>query len=131
DVGRREERDAATRAKEEAERQRQRAEMSFERARKAVDQMLTRVGSDTLKNIPLLEELRRELLEEALTFNQQFLQERGTDPTVRAETARAYYRVGRGRAMLGQPPEGGAAHRDAVQIAFQLVAGVPERNAHP
>ncbi|HMC63757.1 MAG TPA: tetratricopeptide repeat-containing serine/threonine-protein kinase [Gemmataceae bacterium] len=126
----REERDAATRAKEEAERQRQRAEMSFERARKAVDQMLTRVGSDTLKNIPLLEELRRELLEEALTFNQQFLQERGTDPTVRAETARAYYRVGRVRAMLGQPVEAVAAFREAIQMQVQLVADVPDESAY-
>jgi serine/threonine protein kinase len=46
------ERDAANRARDETERHRERAQANFERAREAVDQMLTRIGDEKLKNVP-------------------------------------------------------------------------------
>src|SRR5260370_5918995 len=117
-----EQRDAATRAKEEEEKQRQRAELSFQRAREAVDQMLTRVGNEKLKNVPLLEDLQRELLEDALKFNKQFLQDRADDPVVRRETARAYARAGSIRGMLGQHEEASSAYRECIKLLQQSAA---------
>jgi tetratricopeptide (TPR) repeat protein len=111
-----EQRDAATKAKEQAQ-------ASFERARAAVDQMLTRVGDQKLKNVPLLEELQRDLLEEALKFNQQFLQDRSTDPAVRRETGRAYYRAGGIRSLLGQHAESATAYREGIELQQELAHG--------
>jgi serine/threonine protein kinase len=119
------ERDSANRAKDEAERQRVRAEANFERARRAVDRMLTRVGDEKLKNVPLLEGLQRELLEDALEFNKQFLVDRGDDPAVRSEVARAYYRAAAIRAMLGKHDQAAEALRSAIHLQQQLAVEEP------
>jgi serine/threonine-protein kinase len=123
------ERDTATQAKDEAERQRIRAEANFERARRAVDRMLTRVGDEKLKNVPLLEELQRELLEDALEFNKQFLVDRGDDPAVRAEVARAYYRAAAIRAMLGKHDQAAEAFRSAINLQQRLAVEQPAETA--
>jgi serine/threonine-protein kinase len=115
------ERDAANRARDETDRQRQRAQANFERAREAVDQMLTRIGDEKLRNVPWLEDLQRDLLEDALRFNQRFLTDYGDDPAVRAEVARAYYRAATIRATLGKHQEAAAAFRDAIRIQERLV----------
>jgi serine/threonine protein kinase len=122
-------RDLAATAKEDADRQRQRAERNFERARAAVDQMLTRVGDQKLKNVPLMEQLQRDLLEDALEFNQQFLEERATDPSVRKETVHAYLRAANIRSMLGHHDQAVAAYREAIQLLQQVVDETPEEVA--
>jgi len=79
-----------------------RAEENFQRARLAVDTMLTGVGQERLAHEPRMEKLRRELLTKAMLFYERFLEEKGDDPGVRWETARARFRVGDIRKMLGE-----------------------------
>jgi tetratricopeptide (TPR) repeat protein len=122
----REQRDLATAAKEDADLQRQHAETSFERARAAVDRMLTRVGDEKLRNVPLMEQLQRDLLEDALKFNQQFLEERGSDASVRKEASLAYLRAAGIRGMLGQQDQAVAAYREAIQLQQQLADEAPD-----
>jgi serine/threonine-protein kinase len=122
-------RDVADRARQDAERQHQRAQVNFERARQAVDQMLTRVGDEKLKNVPLLEELQRELLEDALKFNKQFLEDYGDDPAVRAEVARAYFRAATIRGMLGKHDEAVTGFRAAIEIQRRLADEAPAEPA--
>jgi tetratricopeptide (TPR) repeat protein len=113
-----------------AEGQRDRAEQSFRDARAAVDEMLTQVGQERLKDIPEMEPVRQVLLQKALAFYQKFLDERGEDASVRQETARAYRRVGDIQELLGHSREAEDAYRRALALQGRLIAearGDPER----
>jgi serine/threonine protein kinase/Flp pilus assembly protein TadD len=85
-------RDAAQAAASDAKTQRGRAEGNLRQARAAVDKMFTKVAEE-LADRPHMEQLRRELLEEALQFYEGFLQESGDDPEVRYETVLVHGRV--------------------------------------
>jgi serine/threonine protein kinase len=102
-----------------------RAEANFRKARDAVDKMLTQVGAVRLSHVPMMEPVRRALLEDALTFYQEFLQERGSDPKVRQETGRAYWRVGDIHRFLGQQDRSEAAYRQAIALQQELVDDFP------
>src|SRR5207237_3332152 len=80
---------------------RQQAEEAFNSARDAVEKLLVRIGAEKLEQVPRAEKLRRELLEQALTFYDRFLTVHGDNPAVRREAAWAYQRVGRIRNDLG------------------------------
>jgi serine/threonine-protein kinase len=97
---------------QEAERQRKRAEANFLKARAAVDDYLTRVSESQLIKVPGLQPLRQELLQSALRFYQEFLQEHGADPGLRAELAAAHLRVARINAELGRQAD--------ARVAFDL-----------
>jgi serine/threonine-protein kinase len=105
----------ARRHQEVADTQRRRAEANLAKARAAVDQMLTEVGQTRLARVPQMEPVRRALLQKALAFYQGFLQERGEEPAIRFETARAYRRVADIHLLLGQ-------HRAAEQAYAQAFA---------
>ncbi|MEX2553622.1 MAG: protein kinase, partial [Actinomycetota bacterium] len=121
------ERDAAEQAnrqRTEAERERQRAETNLRMAREAVDKLFTNVAQQ-LANKPHMEQIRRRLLEDALEFYQGFLKQKGTDPEMRHETARAYWRVGGIQETLGNGPQAEGALRQAVALLDQLAAEFP------
>jgi tetratricopeptide (TPR) repeat protein len=109
----------------EAERQHERAEDSFRDARTAVEQMLTEVGEERLKRIPEMDPVRRALLEKAAAFYEKFLNERGDDPAVREEAARAYERVGLINGHLGRLAEAEAAYQQALALLAPLAAQDP------
>jgi tetratricopeptide (TPR) repeat protein len=108
-----------------AERQRGRAEANFEKVREAVDRMLTRVGQEQLAHAPQLEQVRREILEDALRFYQWFLEQRGSDPAVRQEAGRALRRVGDIHALLGQADQAEQDYGVALGLQEQLAAEFP------
>src|SRR6202011_2759018 len=81
---------AALEREEQARAASERAERNFGKARSAVDRMLTEVADFRWRNEPRLDAQRRQLLEQALTFYQGFIQERSTDPDIQLETAHAY-----------------------------------------
>jgi tetratricopeptide (TPR) repeat protein len=87
-------------AKAEA-RQRELAEANFQTARAVVDRMLTRVAND-LADEPRMEQLRRKLLEDALSFYQGFLKQKASDSSLRHEAAQASARLGYIYYWLGQ-----------------------------
>ncbi len=89
---------------------------SLKEALAAVDQMLTRVGQDRLDNVPQMEPVRRELLQDALKFYQRFLQKNRDDPIIGREAARAYQRLGEIQRNLGQYAESEQNYR----IAFAM-----------
>lgn len=70
------------------------AEANFQIAVDAVDRMLTRVSDEKLYDLPQLETVRRQLLEDALAFHQTFLAARKDDPVRRHATALALLRLG-------------------------------------
>ena len=70
-----------------AEGQRQQAEQNLKRARQAVDQYFTRVSQSKLFDVPTLQPLRKELLEDAVHYYQTLLSDRGESPTLLADLA--------------------------------------------
>jgi hypothetical protein len=84
---------ARTQAAYERERQRAReAEERFELARRAADEMI-QIGDQELAHNPHLEGLRKRMLEAALVYYQEFIEQRRDDPEAQAELAATRDRV--------------------------------------
>ncbi len=94
--------------------------------RQAVDKMYSQVAEKWLAQELGLELVQREFLEAALQFYVQFAQERGADPEVQLEAARAYYRTGTIRTRLGRPGIE-EAYRGAYTLLTELTADSPQR----
>jgi tetratricopeptide (TPR) repeat protein len=114
------------RERAEAVRQRDEARRQQEFARQAVDAMYTRVAEKWLAEQPRLKPLQREFLQEALRYYQGFARGRGVTPDERVGLARAYQRVGRIQAELGQTTEARAACDQAASLLRRLVDDRPE-----
>jgi tetratricopeptide (TPR) repeat protein len=93
----------------------------------AVDEMLTEVGAVDLADVPQMEPVRRRLLANALVFFNDFLRERGDDPSVRFEAARAYGRCGDILALEGQTDDARDRYERAVALLEQVPAGPEQR----
>jgi serine/threonine protein kinase len=84
--------DREQRKTEEAERQRTRAEANFFQARRAID-FLTQLSAEELVDEPDVLEVRRKLLEGALQYYQEFLDQHEDDPSIQKELAASQRRV--------------------------------------
>ena len=107
---------------EAATEQRRQAQQNLKHALGAVDQMLTRVSEERLRDVPQMEPVRRELLLDALKFYQKFLEKSGDDPAIRRETARAYWNIGSLHLQLGDYGKAEAAYRTAFTMFDELDA---------
>jgi serine/threonine protein kinase/tetratricopeptide (TPR) repeat protein len=88
-------------AREAADRAREDAEKNFARARQVVDDYLTKVSESDLIKVPGLQPLRRELLQAAQKYYQDFLKDRADDPALTNELAGAQLRLARIDTELG------------------------------
>lgn len=105
----------------------ERALRNATRARQAVERLLTRV-SDDLVATPQTEQLRRKLLQDALTFHMQFEEdEEGDDPQIRFESALARVSLGVLYWRLGRAADAETAYREAIDRLTRLTEGSPER----
>jgi serine/threonine protein kinase/tetratricopeptide (TPR) repeat protein len=109
----------------EADAQRRLAEANLATARGAVDEYLTKVTESRLLSVPGLQPLRQDLLESALNFYEDFLKQRGRDPSLRSALAAVHRKVGRINAELGRKPEAEAAFRSAATLYEALVKDTP------
>ncbi|MFI5459935.1 MAG: protein kinase [Isosphaerales bacterium] len=107
-----------------ADQERQRAEVNFRDARAAVDDYLTKVGQRLL-DVPGLQPLRKELLESALNYYQNFIIQHAHDPSLRSDLADAYERVGTITDMIGARPDALVAHQHALDIRAVLARDFP------
>jgi serine/threonine-protein kinase len=112
--------------RQEADTQRKFAEANFAKARKAVDDYFTSVSESQLLRVPGMQPLRRELLQSALTFYQEFVAERGNDPAIRGELAAAYLRVGNIHAELDDKAAAWMAHQKARELYEALTKAMPD-----
>jgi tetratricopeptide (TPR) repeat protein len=110
-----------------AEGHRGRAERRYRQAADAVHLMLTRVSEGRLADMPHMEEVRRQLLEDALQFNLGLLQEKSDDPPMRLEMARVEGHVGNIYRLLGKRRQAEEALRRSLARHEGLVAEFPER----
>jgi tetratricopeptide (TPR) repeat protein len=110
----------------EADAQRRRAEASLRLAREAVDRMLTEVGDERLRSLPGMQPVRGRLLREAAEFYEKFLGEHGDDPSLRADAARARFRVGEIYNLLGRYKESEKALSQALEEQQALIDLFPD-----
>jgi tetratricopeptide (TPR) repeat protein len=109
-----------------ADKHRARAEGNYQKMLEAVDSMLTEVGEKDLADVPEMEEPRARLLEKALQFYQNLLQEKDDpDPAVRRETARAFQRAAWIEGHLGRLDQAEEDIRQALALWPQVVADFP------
>src|SRR5262249_47072494 len=96
------------------------AQENLKDALAAVDQMLTRVAQERLLYVPQMETIRRELLQDALTFYLKFLAKKSDDPLLRRGAALGYARVGRIQYFLGQYAAAEQANRTGIVTLEEL-----------
>jgi serine/threonine protein kinase len=77
-----------------------RANVNLAQLQEAVDTMLTKVGDQSLRDIPRMEKVRAELLQEAQRFYEGVLAQAPDDPAVRIEIARVRLRAAEVQGML-------------------------------
>jgi tetratricopeptide (TPR) repeat protein len=119
-----------SRLAERERRHKSEAEQSFTLASDAVDAMLTKVGDERLANVPYLEEVRRGILEDALSFCRGLLDTRPTDPALRQELARAHHRVGKINALLGHGRDAETSYEEAIMQLERLNEEFPGDYKH-
>lgn len=112
-------------ARQEADRQRIRAEASFRDARRAVDGFFTVVSESKLLDVPGLQSLRKDLLSSALTYYRRFIRQRGRDVALQTDLAQTYYRVGRIDAEIGTQSQAARSLRQALRMQNRLVREHP------
>ncbi len=116
----------ANREKERTKAALQRAGMNFQMARDAVDKM-TEVAEKQLVNVPIMEKVRQDLLQQAQVFYQEFVEEEiSNEPAVRQEMGRSYRRLGDIHQMLGQYEQAEEAYNSAMDVFNKLVVDFPD-----
>ena len=116
---------AAIRALQVAKQQRDRAERHYQRAMSTVDRLLTRVGVVQLESVPHMDETRRRILEDALEFYREILQDESDDPVARREVALACQRVGDIQTLLSRSQDAEESLNRAIDIQQKLVTEFP------
>src|SRR5262249_42392153 len=119
-------------ARADALAQRDRAEANFRMARQAVEDYLTRVSENTLlraQDRQDLRALRQQLLEDALRYYKQFIDQRGDDPQQRADLADAYSRLAFLTGEIGSQDRALRAAERALALAEQLRREAPRSPA--
>jgi eukaryotic-like serine/threonine-protein kinase len=103
--------------------QRDEAEANFRKARQAVDDQFTLVSQSTLFEAPGLQPLRKDLLERALKYYLDFLEQRPDDPELQAEIAAAHLRLYQIHEAIEGPYNPGAMQQleKGVEIVEQLL----------
>lgn len=107
------------------------AEANFQKAREAVDEYFTKVSQSKLLNVPGLQPLRKELLESSRKYYQEFLEDHASDPSVRAEAAESWYRVGFVTMVVDTPREAMDAFQKAAEMYDRLVLDHPGVERYP
>lgn len=86
----------------ESKQQRARAERNYDGALTAIDSMLSEVGDDDLANVPLMEGVRRRLLERALELYETLGDDPSAGVAVASKVAAARARIGQILILLGR-----------------------------
>jgi tetratricopeptide (TPR) repeat protein len=117
-------------AADEADRQRRRAEKSFERALHGAAQMLMQLDAPSGDSPHIDPDLRKKLIEQGLSFFRAFIDENNPDPTVRFESSKAYYEIAWVYCSLHDAANCRAAMEKAFALLETLMAEFPQRDLY-
>jgi tetratricopeptide (TPR) repeat protein len=101
------------------------ADANFRKARAAVERSFTLVSESDLFDAAGLEPLRKQLLESALQYYKEFVDQAPLDPKVQGELSAAYFRIWQIYRSVDRYTDSMAALRQALDIAEKL------RREHP
>jgi serine/threonine protein kinase/Flp pilus assembly protein TadD len=110
---------AQERLEKEKEARRQ-AAANFQKARAAVDRSFTLVSESDLFDVMGLQPLRKQLLEGALQYYREFVDQEPDDAKLQAELGAAYFRLWEIYSIVDQEPDALAALRRALDITDRL-----------
>ncbi|MFL5244808.1 MAG: protein kinase domain-containing protein [Gemmataceae bacterium] len=113
----------------EAQHQRDLARVNFQMARHAVDDYFVQVSESTLLKYPGLQPLRKQLLESALKYYQDFLNLGRDDPELQTELAQAYFRVGNITMEIGTKEDALNAYQRARDLYKTLSQDYPKNSS--
>jgi tetratricopeptide (TPR) repeat protein len=120
-------RDETERAREEVERQRNQARANFRLARQAVDEYGKKAAEDPRLKERGVQEVRKEWLQAAEKFYQEFIRQAGDDPEVRLDQARAYSRLAAISAEISTRAEAQKQYHKAQALWQTLLRDFPNR----
>src|SRR5262249_36198807 len=101
------------------------AEENFRQACKAVEGQFTLVSQTSLFEVPGLQSLRKDLLENTLKYYQGFLEQGSGAPILRAEIAAAYLRLYQIYDVLDRRDEGAQALQKGLEILEAMLHEYP------
>jgi eukaryotic-like serine/threonine-protein kinase len=101
------------------------ARQQRDEARRAVDQMYTRVAQSCLNKLPNLQPLQREFLEKALADYEEFAVQDDADLSLRTDGAWASWRLGAVQHHLGKLVAAEQGYRQAIDKLEAMSAGQP------
>jgi tetratricopeptide (TPR) repeat protein len=110
--------------------QRRQAEANYRQARDAVDRYYTKISEVRLLKVPGLQPLRKELLQTAQEFYEDFVARRGDDPNARAELALALCRLAEITSQIESASNAVELYRRALELEDQLAREQPDPVAH-
>jgi tRNA A-37 threonylcarbamoyl transferase component Bud32/tetratricopeptide (TPR) repeat protein len=114
---------------EKTAQERDEARKSRRAARRAVNDMYTRVGEEWLADTPHMTDVQRDFLTKAMEFYEEVVRDPGAEPEDRLELGRALSRIAYLRGNLAQHSEAEASLRESARVLEALVAefsDVPE-----
>jgi serine/threonine-protein kinase len=110
--------------------ERERADQNLARARDAVDRYCTHVAEDPRLRQQDLHALRKQLLETAVPFYEDFAHQHGEDPALLADRGRALLRLGRLRGELGEQKRALDDCGAGAELFARLAEAHPEEPGH-
>lgn len=114
---------------ERAERNLAQAQTRFHQAREMLDRFGPRVA-ERLADLPGAEGVRKDLLSEMLPYYREFARESSADPSLDADLALTYSKMGYLSEQLGSQVEAEEAYRDALAIFEGLTQSPAARPEH-
>lgn len=108
----------------------QRAEAKFRQAHEVLNRFGVRVNQLLANNVPGAEKVRRELLADMLPYYREFAREAAHDPSLQADLALTYSKIGHLSEQIGSQADAEEAYRDARNIFEQLVRSHPKNLEH-
>ncbi len=117
--------------REEAVRQRSRAEKNLQQARDVIDQMLGRFSGESGLAFAIPDNFRQEILGDALQFYQQFLSNNASDPSLQIDIAKTLMKMADAQHALGHLAEAEGSIRQANKMFADLIVQWPENTLLP
>jgi tetratricopeptide (TPR) repeat protein len=117
-------------AQDRAETHRREAEESFLQAHQIVDRFCMRLSEERLSAYQGLQPLRKEMLEAGLEYYKEFVAKRGDDPALKADLARAHFRVAVLTNLIGSKRDALTSYAEALRTYEDLLAADPPNDSY-
>jgi serine/threonine-protein kinase len=117
---------SAREERERAEAHRLEAEEGFRQAHQVVERFCMRLSEERLSHVPGLQPVRRDMLAAGLKYYQDFVAKRSDDPDLKADLAKAHFRVAFLTNLVGSKRDALDSYAQALKTYEELSAADPD-----